>query len=118
MVQRVLIAPPASQIGPLTATERQQLIQSSALQARYAKAFDRESAYELLLARAKQASDESTSKPAATASKEDGSGLGAVAGGVLGALASQVVKSTVRQLANRLGRELVRGLLGSLKGRR
>ncbi|WP_122447699.1 helicase HerA-like domain-containing protein, partial [Pseudomonas viridiflava] len=51
MVQRVLIAPPQSRIGPLTADERASLIAGSALGRRYNKPVDRESAYEMLAAR-------------------------------------------------------------------
>lgn len=115
MVQRVLIAPPASQIGPLTAAQRQALLAASPLRARYAQAFDRESAYELLLKRAQPAA--SAQQAPADKGKAE-AGMGDLLGGALGSLASQVVKSTARQLANRIGRELVRGLLGSLKGRR
>jgi DNA helicase HerA-like ATPase len=51
MVQRVLVAPPQSRIGPLSEAERAALIASSPLQGRYDKPIDRESAYEVLMAR-------------------------------------------------------------------
>jgi hypothetical protein len=49
MVQRVLVAPPQSRIGPLSEAERAALIASSPLQGRYDKPIDRESAYEVLM---------------------------------------------------------------------
>lgn len=110
MVQRVAIAPPQSRIGPLSEAERQALLRQSALQGRYEKAIDRESAYELLTARAQQ--DEEQQPQAAGA----GSDLGAMAGELLGGFAGQVMKTAMRQAANQLGRQLVRGVLGSLLG--
>ncbi len=51
MVQRVLVAPPQSRIGPLTETERTLLIAGSPFKGRYDKPIDRESAYEILMGR-------------------------------------------------------------------
>ncbi|TDV70036.1 uncharacterized protein DUF853 [Pseudomonas sp. LP_7_YM] len=50
-VQRVLVAPPQSRIGPLSESERAALIAQSPLAGRYDKPVDRESSYEMLLAR-------------------------------------------------------------------
>ncbi|MEX6501795.1 helicase HerA-like domain-containing protein [Pseudomonas zhanjiangensis] len=113
MVRRVAIAPPQSRIGPLSEHERADLIQQSPLAGRYDKPVDRESAYELLLARAAQASPE-VAKPQADAKAEPD--IGSMAGDLLGSLASQAMKSAVRQVANQIGRQLVRGLMGSLLG--
>lgn len=113
MVQRVAIAPPQSRIGPLSEVERAVLIQQSPLRGRYDKAIDRESAYELLNARAAQAV---TQQQAQQPPSKGGAGMASAAGDMLGGLAGQVIKSAVRQAANQLGRQLVRGLLGSLLG--
>jgi len=48
VVDRSMIFPPASRLGPLTAAERQAMIQSSPLLAAYGQTVDRESAYEIL----------------------------------------------------------------------
>ena len=48
VVDRSIIFPPASRLGPLTGAERQAMIQASPLLAAYGTAVDRESAYELL----------------------------------------------------------------------
>ncbi|YCH20963.1 DUF853 domain-containing protein [Pseudomonas sp. D1-3] len=109
MVQRVAIAPPQSRIGPLSASERAALIRQSPLAGQYDKPIDRESAYEILTARATQASEQ------VQAGKQAPS-TASVAGEFLGGLASQAVKSAMRQVANQLGRQLVRGVLGSLLG--
>ncbi len=118
MVQRVVVAPPQSRIGPLSEAERAVLIQQSPLRGRYDKPIDRESAYELLTARAEQAAQQAEqSKPRVTGKKaEAGGGIGGAAGELLGGLASQVMKTAMRQAANQIGRQLVRGLLGSLMG--
>ncbi|MDR1994099.1 helicase HerA-like domain-containing protein [Azonexus sp.] len=48
VVERAFIFPPASRLGPLTAAERQTMIQASPLLATYGQAIDRYSAYEAL----------------------------------------------------------------------
>ncbi len=48
VVERSMIFPPASRLGPLTAAERQAMIQASPLLAIYGETVDRESAYEIL----------------------------------------------------------------------
>jgi len=48
IVQRTLIRPPASRLGPLTKKERQDVINMSPVGEQYNKSIDRESAYEML----------------------------------------------------------------------
>ncbi|MEX0345086.1 MAG: helicase HerA-like C-terminal domain-containing protein [Rhizobiaceae bacterium] len=55
MVQRTLIRPPASRLGPLTDAERKQLMAESPLAGQYDKSVDRESAFEILQKRAEEA---------------------------------------------------------------
>ncbi|MCW2269943.1 DUF853 domain-containing protein [Pseudomonas sp. JUb96] len=110
MVQRVLIAPPQSRIGPLSAAERTALVASSALGGRYDKPVDRESAYEMLTARKGEAPTPGQAPAAAEESLAD------KAGEFLQSAAGQAIKSAVRQAANQFGRQLVRGLMGSLLG--
>jgi len=107
MVQRVLVAPPQSRIGPLSEAERAAIIAASPLAGRYDQPIDRESAYEMLLARKAPAPQEATPTEPSLADK---------AGELLGGVAGQALKSAMRQAANQLGRELVRGLMGSLLG--
>ena len=82
MVQRVLVAPPQSRIGPLTQAERAALIASSPLLGRYDKPIDRDSAYEVLMAR-KELRPTEEAKPAAAAPRvtdRAGAVLGPTAG--------------------------------------
>ena len=112
MVQRVLIAPPQSRIGPLTEAERAALISSSALLGRYDKPIDRESAYEVLMARKGVAPEPQAQEKAAPHEP----GLLDQAGDFLGSTAGKALQSMARQAASQMGRQLVRGLLGSLLG--
>jgi DNA helicase HerA-like ATPase len=48
IVERAFIFPPASRLGPLSAEERQAVLDASPLQATYGTTVDRESAYEIL----------------------------------------------------------------------
>lgn len=113
MVERVLIAPPQSRIGPLSEAERAALIRTSPLAGRYDKPIDRESAYEVLMARKALASTEQAA-PGKPQPEEES--LADKAGEFLGSTAGMALKSVVRQAANQLGRQLVRGLMGSLLG--
>ncbi len=55
MVQRTLVRPPASRLGPITDGERATLMAQSPVAGQYDQTVDRESAYELLRAQAEQA---------------------------------------------------------------
>ncbi|OLS64899.1 helicase HerA-like domain-containing protein [Pseudomonas putida] len=110
MVQRVLIAPPQSRIGPLSEAERAALVSGSPLAGRYDKPIDRESAYEILMAR------KGETPVAAGKAEKDEDSLAGKAGDFLQSAAGQAIKSAVRQAANQFGRQLVRGLMGSLLG--
>ncbi len=52
IVERVLIAPPASRVGPLTPQERQAIIDNGPIAGKYDTPIDRDSAFEMLKARA------------------------------------------------------------------
>jgi DNA helicase HerA-like ATPase len=60
IVQRTLIAPPTSRLGPITAAERKAIIERSPVYGRYDDAIDRDSAFERLSARAQGTPDPST----------------------------------------------------------
>lgn len=60
IVQRVLIAPPAARVGPITPDERKTILQSSPVGHLYDQEIDRESAFEMLH---KRASEEATVEP-------------------------------------------------------
>lgn len=54
MVERALVVPPESQVGPISAEERAAVMRRSLVAGVYDRAVDRESAYEILTARARE----------------------------------------------------------------
>lgn len=107
-VERTLIRPPASRMGTVTRAERAAVMSASGLSQRYDKSIDRESAWEMLKARAEKA---------VAASKKNRPGKKSVArrpsrrqGTV-----ETMLKSMARAFGSSFGRQLVRGLLGSLR---
>jgi len=131
VTERVFILPPGSQIGPITAEQRQVLLKSSLVAGVYEQAVDRESAYEKLRGRAPAAAGPSTAAPApagsgAAESADEGGLLGGLKdvlfgstgprGGRREGLAETAAKSALRSIGSSVGREIVRGVLGSLLG--
>ena len=115
---RTLIRPPESQIGPISAEERNDLMSRSPLQGKYRTGIDRESAYEMLAARAKQAAQKQQELEAAAetaaaekaARKQQSKPRGRQRQSALEAM----FKSAARSVGRTLGNRLARGLLGSL----
>ncbi|MEM1101495.1 MAG: helicase HerA-like domain-containing protein, partial [Pseudomonadota bacterium] len=68
IVERTLIRPPSSQLGPITETERAGVMAASPVAGKYEALKDSESAFELLTARAEQAAKEA--EAAETAEEE------------------------------------------------
>jgi DNA helicase HerA-like ATPase len=128
ITERVYVIPPGSQIGPITAAQRQALQQSSLVAGVYEKTEDRESAYEILKQRTAQATPAPGSPTAAAgqgAAQESGmmGGLNELLfgstgprGGKRDGLVQTMAKSTMRTMGNSLGRQILRGVLGSIMG--
>jgi len=135
-VERALIVPPHSQIGPINAAQRQAILRNSLVAGVYDQPVDRESAYERL----RQARGETPAAAPAAPAKS---------GGLLDALfgrggqtssspsapsplprapgrsgrqpdtfGTMVAKSAARTVGSTIAREIVRGLLGSMFGGR
>jgi uncharacterized protein len=127
MVQRTLIRPPASRLGPITPQERQQVMGMSPVAGQYDNTVDRESAFEMLQKKGKQAADaaeaERQAEPRGQArpreAEEEGSGWSipgfGSGGGRRQSVGEAAIKSVVRSVGSQLGRALVRGILGSLR---
>jgi uncharacterized protein len=145
VTERVFVIPPGSQIGPITAEQRQALIAGSLVAGVYEKAVDRESAYEKLKGRvesnpaatttAPSATPSTTLPPSGTASLPGGpSAEGNQGGGLFGGLkdvlfgstgprggkheglAESAARSAVRSIGSSVGREIIRGVLGGILG--
>lgn len=109
VVERALICPPHSQIGPITAEQRRRIIENSIVAGVYEKTIDRESAYELLLSRFEQERVHADQQRQAIAQQR-------AAGRRSDTMFEAVAKSTLRAVGSQVGRELVRGILGGLLG--
>ena len=129
VTQRIYVLPPASQIGPITAEQRQALLQNSCVAGVYEKTVDRESAQEMLQARAPQAIDPASTRGTAGAlRKPEEAGEGGLAQiakeflfgrtGPRGGQYDGVVQSVVKSVARDAGRQMLRGVLGGLMGRK
>jgi DNA helicase HerA-like ATPase len=103
-VDRALIYPPQSQLAPLSAAEREQVIKESVVAGHYAQPLDRESAYEMLQKRAPQLEQSGAERSSGGWQEE--------AGKLLGALST----SAARAIGSHVGREITRGVLGSIFG--
>ncbi|HEX8295715.1 MAG TPA: helicase HerA-like domain-containing protein [Chthoniobacteraceae bacterium] len=135
IVERALIVPPRSQIGPIAPEQRSEIIRQSVLFGAYEERIDRDSAAETLQARAAerlaQSEIPSTQSPPAkaagkpTAAAPASGGLSSILLGSTGprggrheGLVEKMASSAVRSVGSSLGREIMRGVLGSLFGSR
>jgi DNA helicase HerA-like ATPase len=131
IVQRALIVPPRSQVGPISDIQRRQVMSSSLVAGVYEKRLDRESAYEILQAAHAQTPPPIGGRPApqtpAPAPQSEERGFWGSIFGTGGAgrpsrgrqpdsLAEVMAKSAVRSIGSTAGRELMRGILGTLLG--
>ncbi len=137
MVERTLIRPPSSRLGPVTDAERKEIMGVSPVADLYDEDIDRESAYEILVARAKKAAEAAAAQEEAEQEADRQSSGGsrwtlpgfgddepaspsapkrkARSGYQRETIAEAAMKSVARTVASSLGRALVRGILGSLR---
>jgi len=131
--ERVFVLPPGSQLGPITAEQRQALLQSSLVAGVYEKTVDRESAYEMIKGRAHGGAAAGAGASPSPGDANHGASAPA-SGGLMGSVsdllfgsqgprgahrdgvAQLVLKSAVRTVGSSIGREIVRGVLGGLLG--
>jgi DNA helicase HerA-like ATPase len=115
VVERAFVLAPGSQIGPIQPAQRQALLDQSLVKGVYEQAQDRESAYEMLKARAsaqpQAASGKCAREPERISSRSSSSRRSDTPW-------EAMTKSAIRTIGSTLGREIVRGLLGSLRGRK
>lgn len=119
VVQRTLIRPPESRMGPITKKERKEVLSSSPMARKYDDAKDRESAYEILQERAERlARQEEKAREREARSKKKTSSRRTTRRRSSRRSGRQTVSEAAFKTAARtLARELVRGVLGSLKRR-
>jgi DNA helicase HerA-like ATPase len=112
MVEKTSVRPPNSRIGPATPDERRQLMAASPLHGVYDTLQDRQSAFELLKARAEQKVAPRPEEEEAPAARAPARQRPSEAEQMVGAFAH----SMLRSLGTQVGRQLVRGVLGGLLG--
>jgi len=125
MVQRALVRPPASRMGPLSEAERQALLAACPMHARYGKAQDPVSAHEILQQRAgerlqreqRAARDAEEEKKERAREREERRREPARRSNRQ-STTEALVNSVVRTVGTGLGRSIVRGILGSMTRRR
>ncbi|WGI20311.1 helicase HerA-like domain-containing protein [Amylibacter sp. IMCC11727] len=140
IVQRTLIRPPSSQLGPITKDERAAVIANSPVAGIYEAEVDRESAFEKLRKRAEEAAEEAErlereaeeaeAREEAEAERKrefqkarryDGASSRSTKrkrSSRRDSVGTTFAKSFARQLGTKAGQTLIRGVLGSLfKGR-
>ncbi len=138
MVDRTLIRPPSARVGPVTADERKAINAKSPFKGRYDQSIDPESAYEILRRRVGGVVERDGGAGApAPADTPGGSGgmldwLGSILGGMFNSPSSAgskgrsrrmstgevMVKQVARTVGSEVGRAVVRGVLGSLGGKK
>ena len=135
IVERTLIRPPSSRLGPLTDDERKAVMDVSPVKGLYDEDFDRESAYEILARKAEAAVQVEAPEP------DKPKTTGTIGGWTLPGFGTDdtpapqqkeqkrtgyqresvveaAMKSAARAAATAIGGAIVRGILGSLRGRR
>ncbi|MFD3263641.1 helicase HerA-like domain-containing protein [Phenylobacterium ferrooxidans] len=124
MVQKTLIRPPASRLGPLTPAERAAVMAASPVRGLYDEAQDRDSAFEKLAARATAAAEAAAAPPVQTRRAEPTAPWGdepppvrrpAARASNRQSMGETFAKQLLRTVASTAGREIMRGLMGGLK---
>jgi DNA helicase HerA-like ATPase len=131
-VERTLIAPPRSRLDVIGEAERNAAMAADGLGPHYAKAVDRDSAYEMLTGRVGSAPQPQRSRSAADTpapepprrppiQRQPGGTVGGMLEGILGGrggrregLGEAFAKSAARAVGSQVGRAIMRGILGGL----
>jgi hypothetical protein len=125
IVERTLVRPPSSQLGPILAEERRAVLAASAVAGKYERVIDRESAFEKLRARAEAAAKAAEAAEAEAETREFNNarrydGTTDAAGPTTRRTAKDpsftdaLMKNVAKELTGTTGRRIVRGILGGL----
>jgi DNA helicase HerA-like ATPase len=119
IVDRCLIRPPTSRIGPATEAERNEVRSRSPVGAQYDKTLDRESAAEILLKRAEEATRQAEARAreeaAARTREQEEKEASRPRRSTRESATEAAFKSMLRSMGTSLGRALTRGILGAIK---
>ena len=119
IVQRTLIRPPSSRLGPITPAERAALMAASPVASQYDESIDRESAYEILIAKEEAAADEAErlARQEEKAKKALEKKKARPRTSRRQTASEAAVKTATRTAARDITRYVLRGILGGLKRR-
>jgi len=120
MVQRTLIRPPSSRLGPATDAERAELQKASPVLGKYDKMIDRESAYEILSKREEAAAKEADKLAKAQAKEKETAAKAKAKGKTTTTRSRRMTASerAVNNAASTASREVVRYVLRGIFGTR
>ncbi|OTG84844.1 helicase HerA-like domain-containing protein [Acinetobacter sp. ANC 4648] len=122
IVERGMIMPPYSSFNPITLEERQAIMAQSIVAGIYEQAVDRESAYEILQRKLNESEQQqNTSQIASEQSKvqqKEEERAARERAKLTQDIVGTFAKSAARSLGGTTGQKLIRGLLGSLFGKR
>ncbi len=118
-VEKALISPPRCRMGAITDEERSSVMKRSPLGTRYDKRIDRESAHEVLSARAAGRREEPRREGEADGGKRGRGRLGEMLWGTgrRQGMVETMAKQAARTVGSQIGRRVFRGLLGGILGR-
>ncbi len=118
VVERTLIRPPSSQLGPVDPALRAGIISASPMRGKYDQLLDRESAFEKLRAKSEAAAQDAVKEEEfSTGRRYDADAAKAErpkSSSRSDSIGTTLAKSFARQLGTKSGQALVRGILGSL----
>lgn len=114
IVQRTLVRPPSSRLGPASDSAKSMVMSASAFGKKYDQTVDRESAFEVLAKRAEENAkkleaekiEERNAKASKSSSRRQSVGEAAV---------KSVVRSMSSSIGRTIAREVMRGIMGALK---
>ena len=109
IVERIMICPPSSRIGPATESERNQINQVNPFGGRYDNIPNREKAHEKFNARVTEMMSNIESGATATTDPNN-----APADRQQQSVSETLAKSVVRSIGSQVGRQITRGILGGL----
>ncbi len=125
MVERTLIRPPSSRMGPVEEDERNKEMRNSPVYGEYDDAVDRESAYEILEKRAKEraeaearAREREEREKAKRQAEKEAARKSRPSGRRTQSATERFIKNMASSVGRQLGNALVRGILGSLTRKR
>jgi len=128
VVERAMIAPPMSRIGPVTPQERQAVIAKSPVRGKYDQEIDSESAFEMLQKRVKK--EAAPPEQAGGGAGQGGGGIGDILGSIFGTkrqpgqrrlttgqlVTREITRSVTNRVAGKVAADIGKSLGGSVGG--